>query len=481
MPLLTALLLLPACGDTAPRDGGRIALERCHVQGVEVETLCGTLQVYEDREAGAGRQIPLRVVRVPAVSPEPEPDPLFFLAGGPGQAASEVMAAVMPSFGRIHKDRDIVFVDQRGTGGSNPLDCPEEGEGSLSAQLGGDEMDPEGLRRCLDALDADPTKYITTLAMDDLDEVRAALGYERINLYGASYGTRAALVYMRRHPDRVRAAILDGVAPPDMELFLHFARDGQEALDALLRDCAEDPACGEAFPDLEGALYALLEALEEPETITVRHPLTGRPEEVAISRVAFAANLRGLLYSPQISSLLPLAIDRARAGEFEPFVAQAQGLSGGVSEGISLGMMLSVVCAEDLPRITPAMREDAARGTFMGDALVAMMTDACAVWPAAQVPEGYSEPVSSEVPVLVLSGALDPVTPPRWGAHVLRTLPEGVHAIAPGAGHNVAPLGCAPQKMAEFISTAEARSVDLSCIQDIQRPEFFVDFAGPAE
>jgi len=474
-------LLLAACGSPT-QDAGGLALEPCHVQGVNTETFCGVFEVFEDRDAGTGRTIPLRVVLVPAVSPDPDPDPLFFLAGGPGQAASELVAAVMPTFNRIHKSRDLIFVDQRGTGSSNPLDCVNEAGDSLAAQFASAEMDPGAMERCRDSLDADLTKYTTPFAMDDLDDVRAAMGYETVNLYGASYGTRAALVYMRRHPERVRAVVLDGVVPTEMEVFLHFARDGQSAWDDLVRDCNRQESCVEAFPDVRGTLLELLAWLEEEDReVTVRHPLTGAPEVITVERDPFAAHLRGLLYAPQITPLLPLALTKASQGEFEPFVAQSAGISGGTSDSISLGMMLSVVCAEDLPRITPGMREDAAKGTFLGDSLVAMMANACESWPVGELPEGYNDPVVSDAPVLVLSGALDPATPPRWGDQALRGLPNGVHAIAPGAGHNVSPLGCAPKKMTEFIKAGSAADLDLSCIGDIKRPDFFIDFAGPSQ
>jgi pimeloyl-ACP methyl ester carboxylesterase len=481
--LLLSTLWLAACGgdgveETMDRD---LPLTPCHVRGVDAETFCGSYTVYEDREAASGRTINLRVVVVPALNPKPQPDALFFLAGGPGQAASEVMAAALPNFYAVHKNRDIVFIDQRGTGSSNPLDCPDETGGTLAGLFGGAELDPEALEHCLEGLDADPTLYTTPLAMDDLDDVRAVLGYERINLYGVSYGTRAALVYMRRHPERVRSAILDGVVPTEMEVFLHFARDGQAALESIFTDCAASESCSSAFPDLEQTFNELLESFDPPREITVDHPLSGAEETFEVTRDALAGNVRGLLYAPYLTALLPLAVDQAAKEEFDPLVAQSQGLAGGVSDGMSLGMMLSVVCAEDLPRITPGMREDASVGTFLGDAIVGMMADACETWPRGALPPGYNDPVHSEAPALVLSGALDPVTPPRWGDQALRGLPNGVHAIAPGAGHNVAPYGCAPRRIAEFIETADARALDLDCFEDIQRPAFFIDFAGPAQ
>ena len=489
---ITPLLALLGCASARGESEAQVPvdLQPCHVKGVDVETLCGAVQVYEDRAAASGRTIDLNVLVFPAVSPDPLPDPLFFLAGGPGQAATEVAASVAPIFQRVQKRRDIVFVDQRGTGKSNRLDCEpdsddEDGEGDATGGLAdlfapvADAGDPGD---CLDALDADTRLYTTPVAMDDLDEVRARLGYERINVYGGSYGTRAGLVYMRRHPERLRAAILDGLAPTTMELFLHFAPDGQAAYDALVRDCAAAPACAEAFPDLDGLLPAMLEELaESPAEARLRHPRSGDWVDLTVGPEALAMNLRNMLYAPYFTGLVPLAMTEAREGDWGPFTAIAQAMSDSTGEGLAVGMMLSVVCAEDIPRITPEARERAAEGTFLGDALVSAMVEACAEWPVGELPAGYNDAVVSDTPTLLLSGALDPVTPPRWGDAVGATLSESAHGVAPGAGHNVAPLGCAPRVMAEFLDAGSVDELDLSCIGEVTRPAFFIDFAGPSQ
>lgn len=480
--VLVALALL-GCADEAQRPAARHGgLERCHLTGVDAEVRCGTVQVFEDRAAGSGRTIDLRVVVVPAVRPDPEPDPLFFLAGGPGQAASEVVATVMPSFQRIQQRRDLVFVDQRGTGASNPLDCPPAEAPSLADGFSTDVAIDE-ITACRDTLAevADLTRYTTDIAMDDLDEVRAALGYDRINLYGASYGTRAGLEFARRHPGRLRAMILDGLAPQEMVLFLDFGRDAQRAMDALVADCAADTTgCGAAFPRLPAELAALWDRPAESPPVSVQHPRSGADEAVPLEGAALAGALRGVLYQPTLAALLPLAVHDAAAGRWAPLVALSSALGEGVSDGMSVGMMLSVVCAEDWPRVTPEDRAAAAEGTFLGDTLVDTLEQWCAVWPTAPPPAGAGEPVSWEGPTLLLSGGLDPVTPPRWGARAAAHLPAGLHVTAPGAGHNVSPHGCAPQLMAEFIEAGAATGLDASCLSDVQRPPFFIDFAGPA-
>lgn len=480
--LLATASLLAGCQAAVDASTTRPVLERCHVPGVDAETRCGTYTVHEDREAGAGRTIDLRVVVVPAVRPDPEPDPVFFLAGGPGQAASEVIGVLMPAFRRVQQRRDLVFVDQRGTGSSNGLDCEAELEPSL-AEIFETEVDLDETIECRDALTqrADLTKYTTPLAMDDLDDVRAWLGYDRINLYGASYGTRAGLVYARRHPESVRTLMLDGLAPTDMRLFLDFGPDGQRALDRTLADCeAEVAGCGEAFPNVRAELAGLLARDAETPPAEVAHPRTGAAEDVPLAGPALAGAIRGALYQPHLAALLPLAIHEAAQDRWEPFIALTAAVGGSTSDGMSMGMMLSVACAEDQPRFTDADRAAAATNSFLGDTLVDTLDAWCGEWPTASVPDGYNAPVAFDGPALLLSGDLDPVTPPSWGVRAGQHLPQSLHVVAPGSGHNVAMHGCIPSLIADFVEAGSAADLDVTCAADIQRPPFFVDFAGPA-
>ncbi len=482
LPALALALSLGGCEAAVDQAAARPALERCHVPGVSAETRCGTLTVFEDRDAGAGPTLDLRVVVLPAVRPDPEADPVFFLAGGPGQAASEVIGVLMPAFRRVQQRRDLVFVDQRGTGDSNGLDCDVAPDPSL-ADVFTTDANVEETVACRDTLaeKADLTRYSTPLAMDDLDDVRAWLGYDRINLYGASYGTRAGLVYARRHPEHVRTLLLDGLAPTDMRLFLDFGPDSQRALDRMLADCEADTGgCAAAFPDVRAELAELLARDAEAPPATVSHPRTGATEDVPLPGPALAGAIRGALYQPHLAALLPLAIHEAHAGRWEPFVALTAAIGGSTSDGMSMGMMLSVACAEDWPRITDADRAAAATSSFLGDSLVTTLDTWCGVWPRAALPDGYSDPVAFDGPTLLLSGDLDPVTPPRWGERVREHLPQSVHVVSPGSGHNVAMHGCIPTLIAGFIEAGTGADLDPSCAADIRRPPFFVDFAGPA-
>src|SRR5829696_560069 len=225
-------------------------LKPCTGYDTPVDAYCGTLKVYGDRLVKPGRQIDLNIVVLPALRSDAQPDPLFFLAGGPGQGAAKLAKVVREIFRRVQNDRDIVLVDQRGTGKSNPLNCLNDEDDSLQSIMQTNDQTIAKLKMCQAQYDADLTLYTTPIAMDDLDDVRAYLGYEKINVYGGSYGTRAALVYMRQHGDRVRTAILDGVAPPNMRLPLYFPRDTQRAFELLAKDCAADEGCNMAYPNL---------------------------------------------------------------------------------------------------------------------------------------------------------------------------------------------------------------------------------------
>jgi len=418
---------------------------------------------------------------VPARASRPEPDPVFLLAGGPGQAITRVGAPIVGMLDELRRDRDFVLLDQRGTGGSHPLRCDAQERFDPATALRPELVTAEEVETCLQTLDADPRRYTTEAFVADLDEVRRALGYETINLWGGSYGTRAALAYLRRHSDRVRSAVLDGVAPPTMAIPQYAARDAQRALDRLLAACAATAECAEAYPDLDVALRELLGSLAvRGAEVRVPHPRTGELLELTITRDLFASGLRGLLYSPDASSLLPLLVQRARQGDYATFVATVVTFAEGAEEAITPGLMLSVLCAEDLPRIGPAEVAAEYDDTFLGDAMVRPFREACAVWPHGEPPADVADPVASDVPTLLLSGELDPITPPSWAEEAAAHLSRTRHLVVEGAGHGVTPVACIPDLIADFVKAGDAAALDASCLDGWKRPPFFLDFAGPA-
>jgi pimeloyl-ACP methyl ester carboxylesterase len=472
-----ALCLLTAACRPAVQPTALDRLHPCAFDEGPTDAYCGAVRVFEDRAARQGRTIDLRVIVLPALGTEARPDPVVLLAGGPGQGAAEMARQLRDLFRGVQRTRDIVLVDQRGTGKSNPLNCRDESD-SLRVLSEPEETSLRRLRDCLERYDADPRLYTTSIAMDDLDEVRATLGYERVNLLGVSYGTRAALEYVRRHGDRVRTVTLDSVAPPEMRLPLFAARDAQRALDAMVKDCEADASCRARYPDLGARLRALVARLEaQPVRTTLVHPRTGVAEEVDVNARLLVSTLFGALYSPVAASLIPALVERAERNDFQAFLALAMVNEAG-ADNMSVGMQLSVLCAEDAPRTDPAEAARLGGGTVFGTHLMALIR-ACSFWPRGTVDERFYTPVASPAPTLILSGALDPVTPPSWVASVTARLPNARHIVAPGTGHGVVGVGCAMRVVERFIDTADARGVDARCLDVLKRPPFFLTPAGP--
>lgn len=469
--------LLGACASEPESAEPRVVLEDCEPGTGPLDAQCGTVPVFEDRSRASGRSIDLKVVVFPALSRRPQPDPVFVLAGGPGQAAAQLSSVLAGMLRDVRQDRDLVFVDQRGTGESNGLPCETDDWEFISDV----NFAVETLRQCLDGYDADLRFYTTPLAMDDLDEVREKLGYSTINLWGGSYGTRAALVYLRRHGEHVRSVVLDGAVPLAMKLPLSFPEDGQRALDLTLEACEREDPCRQRFPDLRRKLARLLDRLErKPLRVTVAHPRTGDDLDFEVRRSFVASSLQGALYSPVTASMIPLFIEQAHDGEFGGLLALALSFdSQPASTKVSWGMFFSVVCAEDLPWIDNRERSQGSSGTFLGESLLEMWDSVCAEWPRGAVAHGYHEPVRSDIAALVLSGELDPVTPPRWGETLAEGFSRARHIVVPGLGHGTSSAGCVPELIAQFIRDADGEGLDVACVQKLQRPPFFVTHGGP--
>lgn len=477
LAIVTGLLvaLSAACGPQAPP--GLRQLHPCTSDEGPADALCGSLSVFEDRHAHTGRHLALAIVVLPALSDDYRADPLVFLAGGPGQGAARMAPIVHAAFNRIQRHRDIVLIDQRGTGRSHPLNCPEDRE-SLQAVFASDEEAVALLERCLRTLDADVRLYTTPIAMDDLDDAIAYLGYGKVNLYGGSYGTRAGLVFLRQHPARVRSVVLDGVAPTGMRLPLFAARDASRALDKLLADCERQPACDRAYPAVRPQVAALLARLEQaPARVTLTHPRSGRPETVAVTARSVANALLSALYAPTTAAMVPMLLDRATHDDFQALLALA--FASDTEENMSVGMQLSVLCSEDAGRIQTSDVAPATDGSLFGRHLIAGQLAACEVWPKGTVPADYAAPVVSDVPALVLSGDLDPVTPPTWGEEVARHLRNGRHLVASATGHGVAATPCGVRVIDDFLERGTVEGLDTSCLTAPRRPPFFLMPSGP--
>lgn len=479
--LALVVLMCPVPGASGQSSDAEVAWEPCRLPGLDEDVRCTSYEVYEDREARTGRTIRLRIAVLPATGPEPEPDPLFILAGGPGQGSTALADFAASTLPELRRDREIVLVDQRGTGASNPLNCELPGSDRDPQSYLGDLFPVEPLRACRTELAerADLRLYTTPIAMDDLDDVREWLGYERINLYGTSYGTRAAQVYMRRHPEHVRAVVLSGVVPTRFQMPLHHARSAQRALDGLLADCVEDRTCGAAYPRLDEKFDAVLTRLQEgPVPVTIPHPASGEPVTVQLDRYAFASTLRYLMYSPGTARQIPAYLEQAYTdNDFGPFASLAVAIRRSLAGGLSVGMHLSVTCTEDLPLIREDEVEDATEGTFLGDARVRQQSRACELWPRGSLPPGYHEPVRSEVPALLIVGELDPVTPPWAAEQVARNLLNSRVVVVPGGAHSNT-SDCVTGLITAFVAAGRVEGLEASCVSETEPPPFVVRSAS---
>ncbi|MET0334254.1 MAG: alpha/beta hydrolase [Rhizobacter sp.] len=447
----------------------------CRVAGLRHEVLCGHVTRALDPAKPDGVKIDVHYVVVPALARRKHPDPVVLLAGGPGQSAIGVAGSVLPMFLRLNNRYDIVFVDQRGTGRSAPLVCDDPRRQRL-AELADPARQLAVLGECraqLQKLPYGDLRFFTTpLASQDLEAVRQALRAPSLNLVGVSYGTRAALDYLRQFPKGVRRLVLDGVAPPDMVLPASFSTDGQAAFDAMLVACEAETACARRHPGLRSAWTSWLAQL--PQTVTLRHPLTGEPETLALTRDTVISAVRNALYSPTLAQALPAAIHEATAGRPQALLTLGTGLSLRKGTAPATGMHFSVVCAEDVPRLAQSTDRP---GADFGDEGVRFYQRACADWPLGEVPAAFYTLPRTEVPVLLLSGGADPATPPRHGERVATALgPKARHVVVPQAGHGVLGQGCMPDLMQRFVDAAgddEALKIDVACIQAIPRPPFF--------
>ncbi len=465
-----------------------VSLEPCEVpgarEGAKEKARCGTYEVFENRAARSGRKIKLKIVVFPATGPDKAPDPLFYIPGGPGSSATEDAPYVAQVWAKIRERRDLVFVDQRGTGGSNPLNC-EFFDPADPASYFGFYFPLADVRRCREQLEpkADLRLYTTPVAMDDLNEVRAALGYERINLSGGSYGTRAAQVYVRRHGAHVRAVVLQGVSPTNQFMPRDFPQHTERALNGVLDECAADEACRAAFPRLRDEAKAVLERLMRgPVEVEVKHPETGKNTPVKLSRDLAAEAVRYMLYQPGAAGRIPLLLHLAAQGDFAPLAEAALFYRRQIVATGSNGMYLSVTCAEDLPWIRPGEGERNAANTFLGDYRLRQQRAACELWPRAQVPKDYAGPTRADVPALILTGQWDPVTPPAYGDAAARHLPNSLHVVVPHGGHGFGGLDgldCIRNLVADFIERGTTKGLDVSCVKGIRRRGFLLKLPEP--
>lgn len=482
MPRLLVALLFALAG-TSSTYAQTLELEDCRISAgpgaPSMAARCATMIRPLDPTGGVPGEIELRVAVVPALNLTPQPDPLVPIAGGPGQGSVQFYTAYSGAFEDVRRNRDILLIDQRGTGESSTMDCEFDDdlvEGEYST-----EVTIKYTKLCLEELPHDPRFFTTSIAVTDMEAVREALGYTKLNLYGVSYGTRVAQHFARQYPDSTRTVIIDGVVPPTISLGPEIATESQKAVDRIIERCEEDEACNERFPNLAANFARVVAELREgPVAIEIPDPNSGRPEAIDFGIGEFAAAVRLLAYSPSTISLLPLMIDEAGKGNFVPLGGQFMMTMVAMMDSLSLGMHNAVMCAEDVPFLDDAsIDHDAIAASYMGSFQLDALNAICSVWPRGPIDEGFKSLLKTDLPVLLLSGDADPITPPRYAEMAAADLTNSTHLVGKYQGHGQIAVGCMPQIVAGFIDTADPASIDAECMERSFVMPFFLDFSGP--
>lgn len=462
---------------------GRVTLTSCELaqpnSGLSTAAWCASFPVPENRDDPHSRMIKLKLAVLRSRAQVADKDMLVFLAGGPGQAATESAASVAAVLQPLLAHRNVLLLDQRGTGGSNALTCKDaatlapDGDSSFDAQSMRDQA-ADCLRQL--AGHADPRYYTTTIAARDLEDVRKALGSPSFDLLGVSYGTRMAQQYLMHYPDAVRSVVLDSVVPNTLALGEDFARNLDDALTAQFARCSVEPACRRKFGNPDQTLYQLRDALRaNPHQVSFRDPDSYQSVKRVLNENALASVVRMFAYTPQTAALLPLSIDAAAHGDVGPLLGQARILSGNLAELAASGMQYSVICSEDADLLVPRPQDaNTILGTHMIDALKAV----CSVWPKGTRPADFHTPLRTDKPVLLLAGQYDPVTPPRYADEVAKGLPNARVLVLNGQAHSVMAAGCAPRLIQHFVEKLDPKTMDASCLKRLRPTPIFIDFNG---
>jgi pimeloyl-ACP methyl ester carboxylesterase len=476
--LLSAALLL-----SLPPVSGALELEDCRISAGPsypgIKARCGTLLRPENPADADSAVIEISVAVVPALDLKPESDPFVPLAGGPGGSAIEFYSAYSGAFEHVRRHRDILLVDQRGTGSSSRMDCDVD-EDIIEGKFSREQV-LEVTRDCLDALPHDPRFFTTSVAVTDLEAVREALGYGPLNLYGVSYGSRVAQHFAKRYPQSTRSIVLDGVVPPQIVLGPEIATEAQKALDGIFARCAADDACNARFPGLPQAFQRIRTQLEDgPVAVEIPNPVTGRREPVDFGSAELAGAVRLLAYNANSVSIVPLLVHEAAGGNFEPLAAQVQMISEQMSKALALGMHNAVMCSEDAPFYDDMSIDYAAlEASYIGIVQLEAIEAMCSLWPAGPVDDDFRAPLDTAVPVLLLSGDVDPITPPRYASLAMVDLRRARHLIGRQQGHGQASVGCTPRIIGDFVASADPESLQAGCLERSFVMPFFLDFAGP--
>ena len=471
-------------GHSSPAVAAELALESCRLTADLLPAAfarCGKLAVPENPSAPGGRTVELFVARVPSLSATPRPDPLVLIAGGPGESTVDMYLQLRGAFEPARREREVILVDQRGTGRSaSGFDCgvPDD----LSLDSAGDTRLAKYIDQCLRDLERDPRFYTTSVAVQDLDRVRAALGIEQWNIYGVSYGTRVAQHYLRRFPEHARSVVLDGVVPPELALGPDIARQAQRALDRIFARCAADDGCHARFPNLPAEFRELLARLDK-EPVTTASPYAtdaggagaGAAEKFAAPQLR--ALVRLLSYNAATVALLPTLLHEAHEGNYAPLANQTSTTLRHLPESLSFPMSNSVICTEDAP-FAPEGSRDGLDATYLGTTIVDALAEICGRWPAGAIDADLKMPLVSDRPVLLMSGSNDPITPPEYATRAAAKLAHATQLVGTDQGHGQIGVGCVPRLLRTFLEHPE-QPLDAGCLATEPPTPFFLSLLGP--
>ena len=456
----------------------KLSLKDCHLDGIKEQVKCGQLTVPENYSIKDGEQISINFAILPAIDNSDNKTPLMFLAGGPGQAAVELASGLRRAFSEIRKTRDIILVDQRGTGKSHPLSCEDISIDKNVYQLIPEDFSEQEIKDCLAEFTGDLSQYNSENAIRDFDAVREALGHQQINIYGGSYGTRAGLVYMRMFPDSLRSVVLDSVGPIEVPIGL-FGQSSAQSFQLVLDHCQQEDACNNAYPNLADEFGQLMTRLaDKPVSITIPHPRLGTNTEFVISKSKMLGTIFQQLYAVPSRSLIPLIIHQAFLNNYLP-LAGLIAMTDGV-QMVYIGLLFNITCNEDFPRITAEMSAKDADNSFGGDNSQLGFKKACAVWPQYRPSEEFYQTVTADIPTLILSGELDPVTPPSNGNFPATTLPNSHHIVVDNVSHGVATSTgtCGVLMINEFLTSLTPKELDETCLEDVPAESFMSSLNG---
>lgn len=467
--LLLGLVSLTASADDMTSNPNA---QGCYVDGVTDRLRCGFITVPENPNLPQGKQIQVHYVILSAVKNVNPSEALLAIAGGPGQSAIDNAAGFDAMLNKVRQQRDILLIDQRGTGKSNGLNCDAMPQSPFA--INEDNLDNLAeAKKCREQLaDTDVSQYGSLNAIEDFEAIRQYLGYKKLHLYGISYGTRMAQLYMRRYPEHLATVTLDGIVPMQQSA-LEIGSAIERGFELLFKDCQATPSCHAQYPELKAEFEQVAATLAKAPIIEqVHHPVTGEKTQLTLTRAKFYGAIRMALYQTNVRALIPHAIHQAARGNVQPLL----GLFALTTDnaGIAIGMHASVVCGEDMPRISATMREQA-KTSYMGKTMLESLEASCAVWQMPAVDASFSAPIASKIPTLLLSGKLDPATPPSWGELAMEKLTNAKHFVAPYATHGVAYQSCANNLIAELVRTGSVDTLDGTCLQKDVRRSFYLN------